>query len=245
MADITIRKPSVGQIALLTGAALTSVVAVRYFGAQKANAAARLAEGLLDITRLQSAAQHLPDASDLALADCAAYLLSAAMRASTGVGVARGEDDPIGFSRTEKHGFTQAVVTVRTESAAPERRLNFAVAIPEVGEVRGTRRIGSLQMVGFIPAHATPDTVQLVLADGYTAQIEAELNTAETMLVGKERIFGSLAMHDNQGNAGLLQVGFEGALNGTITRDSRIVGRFEGKLTEGLRFTRYQIAPGA
>ncbi len=245
MAEITMRKPSVGQVALLAGAALTSVVAVRYLGSQKANAAARLTEGLLDTTRLQSAAAHLPDASDLALADCAGYLLSAALRAASGIGMARGEDDPIGFNRTERHSFTQAVATVRTESAAPERSLNYAVSIPEVGEVRGMRRIGSLQLVGFIPAHPTPDIVQIVLADGYTAQIETELSTAENMVVGRERVFGSLAMHDNQGNAGTLQIGFDGGLTGTITRDSRIVGRFEGKITEGLRFTRYQIPPGA
>ena len=36
-----------------------------------------------------------------------------------------------------------------------------------------------------------------------------------------------------------------GALSGTITRDSRIIGRFEGKVSEGLRFTPYQIPPGA
>ena len=47
MVDIAIKKPSVGQIALLTTAALTSVVAVRYFSNRKASTAERLTEGLL------------------------------------------------------------------------------------------------------------------------------------------------------------------------------------------------------
>jgi len=107
------------------------------------------------------------------------------------------------------------------------------------------RRIGTLQLVDLVPAHDTPDTVQIVLTGGYTAQIEADLHTMETMIVGKDRIFGSLALHDNQGNAGHIKVGFDGTLSGTITRDSRIIGRFEGKISEGLRFTPYQIPPGA
>lgn len=246
MVEIAIKKPSVGQLALLTTAALTSVVAVRYFGGRKASAAERLTEGLLETTRLQTAAGNLPDASHLALADCAAYLLNVALRAASGVGIARAEDDPIGYSRTQTHSFTGTTATVRTESAAPDRLINYAVTIPEIGEVRGIRRIGPLQMAGFVPAHATPDTVQIVLANGgYTAQIEADLHTAENMVVGKDRVFGSLALHDNQGNAGHIQVGFDGVLSGTITRESRIIGRFEGKMSEGLRFTPYQIPPGA
>ena len=245
MVEIAIKKPSVGQLALLTTAALTSVVAVRYFGGRKASAAERLTEGLLETTRLQTAAGNLPDASHLALADCAAYLLNVALRAASGVGIARAEDDPIGYSRTQTHSFTGTTATVRTESAAPDRLINYAVTVPEVGEVRGIRRIGPLQMSGFVPAHATPDTVQIVLTNGYTAQIEADLHTAENMVVGKDRVFGSLALHDNQGNAGHIQVGFDGVLSGTITRESRIIGRFEGKMSEGLRFTPYQIPPGA
>ena len=243
--EIAIKRPSVGQLALLTTAALTSVVAVRYFGSRKACAAERLAEGLLETTRLQAAADHLPDASHLALSECAGYLLGVALRAASGVGVARGDDDPIGFSRTQTHNFTGATATVRTEAAAPDRTINYAVVVPDVGEVRGIRRIGALEMTGFVPAHATPDTVQIVLANGYTAQIEADLHTAENMIVGRDRVFGALALHDNQGNAGHIQVGFEGTLSGTITRDNRIVGRFEGKIAEGLRFTPYQIPPGA
>ncbi|MCW3100043.1 MAG: hypothetical protein JWL77_5661, partial [Chthonomonadaceae bacterium] len=107
------------------------------------------------------------------------------------------------------------------------------------------RRVGMLQITDFVPAHATPDTVQIVLTGGYTAQIETDLNTAENMIVGKDRVFGSLALHDNQGNAGHIKVGFDGTLSGTITRDSRIIGRFEGKISEGLRFTPYQLSPGA
>jgi hypothetical protein len=245
MATIAIRRPSVGQLALLTTAALTSVVAVRYFGSRKASAAERLTEGLLETTRLHTAIGHLPDASHLALAECGGYLLNVALRAAPGVGIARGDDDPIGSSRTQTHSFTGTTATVRTEAAAPDRTINYAVTIPDIGEVRGIRRVGALQMEGFVPAHATPDTVQIVLTDGYTAQIETDLHTAENMIVGKDRVFGSLALHDNQGNAGHIHVGFDGTLSGTITRDSRIVGRFEGKIAEGLRFTPYQIPPGA
>ena len=245
MVNIAVRRPSVGQFALLTTAALTSVVAVRYFGSRKASAAERLTEGLLETTRLHAAVEHLPDASHLALADCGGYLLNVALRAAAGVGIGRGDDDPIGSSRTQTHSFTGTSATVRTEAAAPDRTINYAVTIPEVGEVRGIRRIGVLQMEGFIPAHSTPDTVQIVLTSGYTAQIEASLFTAENMVVGKDRVFGSLALHDNQGNAGHVHVAFDGGLSGTITRDSRIIGRFEGKISEGLRFTPYQIPSGA
>jgi hypothetical protein len=243
--EIAAGKPSVGQLALLTTAALTSVVAVRYFSNRKASAAERLTEGLLDTTRLKTAAGHLPDASHLALAECAGYLLNVALQAAPGVGIGHGDDDPIGASRTQTHNFTGSTATVRTESAAPDRTINYAVVVPEVGEVRGIRRIGMLQIVDFIPAHATPDTVQIVLPGGYTAQIESDLNTAENMVVGKDRVFGSLALHDNQGNAGHIKVAFDGHLSGTITRDSRIIGRFEGKISEGLRFTPYQLSPGA
>lgn len=243
--EITIKKPSVGQLALLTTAALSSVVAVRYFSNRKASAAERLTEGLLDTTRLQTAVGHLPDASHLALAECAGYLLNVALLAAPGVGMGRGDDDPIGTSRTHTHSFTGTTATVRTEAAAPDRTINYAVIIPNVGEVRGIRRIGMLQITDFVPAHATPDTVQIVLTGGYTAQIEANLHTAENMIVGKDRLFGSLAIHDNQGNAGHIKVGFDGVLSGTITRDSRIIGRFEGKISEGLRFTPYQLPSSA
>ncbi len=241
MLEITAKKPSVGQLALLTTAALTSVVAVRYFSARKSSAAERLTEGLLETTRLQTAVGHLPNASHLALAECAGYLLNVAVRAAPGIGVARGDDDPIGHSRTQTHSFTGSTATVRTESAAPNRTINYAVTIPEVGEVRGIRRIGSLHLVDLAPAHSTPDTVQIVLTEGYTAQIEADLHTMETMIVVKDRVFGSMALHDNRGNAGHIKVGFGGELSGTITRDSRIVGRFEGKISEGLLFTPYQL----
>lgn len=245
MVEIAAKKPSVGQIAVLATAALSSVVAVRYFSTRKESAAERLAEGLLETTRLQTAVGHLPDATHLALSECAGYLLTVALRAAPGVGIARGEDDPIGYSRTQSQGFTGATATVRTETAAPNRTINYAVAIPEVGEVRGVRHIGPLQLTGAIPAHHTPDMVQIVLADGYTAQIETDLHTAENMVVGKDRIFGSMALHDNQGNSGMVRVDFGGGVSGTITQNSRIIGRFEGTLTEGLRFTPYQIPPGA
>lgn len=245
MVNIAAKKPSVGQIAVLASAALTSVVAVRYFSGRKSSAAERLTEGLLDTTRLQTAVGHLPDTSHLALAECAGYILNVAVQSAPGVGIAHGEDDPIGYSRTQTQNFTGATATVRTETAAPDRTINYAVAIPEVGEVRGIRRIGALKLTGIIPAHDTPDIVQIVLAEGYSAQIETDLHTAENMIVGKDRVFGTLALHDNQGNAGHINVEFDGGVSGTITRDSRIIGRFEGKISEGLRFTPYQIPPGA
>ena len=137
MVEITAGKPSVGQIAVLATAALSSVVAVRYFSARKASAAERLTEGVLETTRLQTAAGHLPETTHLALAECAGYLLNVALRAAPGVGIARGDDDPIGFSRTQTQSFTGTTAIVRTETAAPDRTINYAVTIPEVGEVRG------------------------------------------------------------------------------------------------------------
>jgi len=243
--EITANKPSVGQIAALATIGLTSAVALRYFSNRKATSADRLTEGLLDTARLQTAVGHLPDSSHLALAECAGYLLNVAQVAASGVGIRRGDDDPIGASHTQTHSFTGTTATVRTEAAAPERIINYAVTVPEVGEVRGVRRIGLLKMNGLVPVHDTPDTVQIVLTDLYTAQIEADLQAVDTMNVGPDRVFGDLALHDNQGNAGHLKVGFDGTLSGTITRESRIIGRFEGKISEGLRFTPYQIPAGA
>ncbi len=238
------RKREVAQLALVASALVGGVVASRYLGARKVSGAERLAEALLDTERLRDANSKLENNSETVLAGCAAYLISVAYRAAEGLGAASGADDPLGYSRTHTHPYTHAAATVLTEANAPEHLLTYALTIPEVGEVRGTRRVGPLKMAGLSPARATPDTAQITLSDGYTAQFESTFEVADYLVTGRTRLYGSATMRDNRGNVGRLHIGFDGTVSGTITRETRVIGRFEGKLASGLTFKQYQIESG-
>lgn len=238
------KKPTLGQIALLvTGLAGAALVA-RLYGARRYNGAERLAEALLETERLTAAARSLPNASETVLAACAAYLIQVAYRAAEGQGLTAGIEDPIGYSRTHRHPYTQAVTTVLTETHAPEHRLTYAVNIPDVGEVRGTRKVGGLRVTGLSPSRPAPDTAQITLPHGYTAQMETEFEIAEYLVTGQTRLFGAATLRDNQGNVGRINVGFDGTVTGTITRDAHIVGRFEGKVSQNITFRQYELPPG-
>lgn len=242
-----IRIPSPAKAALVLSAAAGALVASRYFGARKISSSERLAEALLETERLKSAASRLPDASEAALADCAGYIIAVALRAGEGLGLASGMDDPIGASRTHTHPYTRAAVTVLTETNAPEHVLTYAVTLPDIGEVRGTRRVGALQVTGLSPSRSTPDVLQITLGDDYSAQIETEFQLSEALVTGHGRVFGAATLRDNRGNVGRLNIGYDGAIAGTITRNARVVGRFEGRAPHGLEFKPYQIeaAPAA
>jgi hypothetical protein len=230
-------------LALLSAAGV-ALVASRYFSSRKISAAERLAEALLDTERLRDGAQKLPDHSEAVLAACAGYLVNLAYRAAEGVGLASGLEDPVGYSRTHSHPYTHATATILTEANGPEHLLTYAVTIPNVGEVRGTRRVGALHMSGMTMARPAPDTLQITLPEGYTAQLESEFETPEYLLIGRNHVFGAATLRDNRGNVGRLNISYDGTIAGTVTRDARVIGRFEGKAQHGLYFKQYQLEPG-
>jgi hypothetical protein len=240
----TLAKHPVWQVATVAAAAAAAVVAGRYFSIRKVSAAERMVEALLDTEALRSAADHLEEQPEIVLAACANYIIGVSNRASDGLGIGSGANDPIGFSRTQTHPYTQAVATVLTESHTPEQTLTYAVTLPGVGEVRGTRRVGTLRFSGFWPAYPTPDTAQVTLGENYTAQIESEFELTEAMLPGGGRIMGAVVLRDNQGNIGRLNIGNDGAIAGTLTREAHIIGRFEGSVAQGARFKPHQIPSG-
>jgi hypothetical protein len=237
------KKPTNGQIAGLIVLSLAGLAGLRLLAARKINGAERLAEALLDTEKLHEAQRGLPEASETVLAACAAYVVNVAYRAAEGQGVAGVMEDPIGHSRTHRHPYTHAVTTVLTESHAPDHLLTYAVTVPELGEVRGTRRVGSLRVTGLSPARPAPDTVQITLTHDYTAQAETEFEIADYLVTGRTRLFGSATLRDNRGNVGRINIGFDGTVTGTVTREARVVGRFEGKVSTGVTFKTYDIPP--
>lgn len=230
------------KIAILASAAVGGLIATRYLSGRKINGAERLADALLDTEALKEGVHGLSDAAtEKALAACAAYLVGVASRAAEGVGASGGAEDPVGYSRTHTHPYTEATATVLTEAVSPDQLLTYAVNLPQVGEVRGTRRIGSLKMSGLAPARPANDTVQMTLANDYTAQLESEFEVADYLMTGRSRLFGAATLRDNAGNVGRINIAHDGAITGTVTRDARIIGRFEGQVTQGLRFRQNQI----
>ncbi|HZP80302.1 MAG TPA: hypothetical protein VFB21_01570 [Chthonomonadaceae bacterium] len=237
-------KRELAKWGILASALAGSVVASRYFGTRKISGAERLAEALLDTESLREAGRDLSEASEKALAACAAYLVHMAFRSAEGLGAASGAEDPIGYSRTHTHPYTHAAATVLTEAGGADARLTYAVNVPDVGEVRGTRHIGPVHISGLCPARRTPDIAQITLADGYTAQLESEFEVGDYLVTGRTRLFGAATLRDNRGNVGRLNIGYDGTISGTITREARVIGRFEGRVAHGLNFKRYQLESG-
>ena len=237
------KKPTPGQVALLLALSIASVAGLRLLAARKINGAERLAEALLDTEKLHEGARGLPDAGETVLAACAAYVVNVAYRAAEGQGIAGVQEDPVGYSRTHRHPYTHAVTTVLTESHSPDLLLTYAVTVPELGEIRGTRRVGALRVTGLSPARPAPDTVQISLTHDYSAQAETEFEIADYIVMGHTRLFGSATLRDNRGNVGRINIGFDGTVTGTVTRDARVVGRFEGKVATGITFRQYDLPP--
>ena len=237
-------RPTFGQVTALLSIATGALVAARYLETRKINGAERLADALLHTNKLRDAAEKLPDASAQAVALCAAFFVDVAYQAAEGLGSASKAEDPAGYSRTHSHPYTNAVVTVLTEADGPEQLLTYAVTIPDVGEVRGTRRVGAMRISGLAPARPTPDTAQITLKDGYTAQIETEFEVADYLLLGKTRMSGKARLRDDRGNVALLTIGYDGLISGTVTRDARVIGRLDGKVAHGLQYKSYEIEGG-
>lgn len=231
----------IAKVALLATAALGGLIATRYLTARKVNAAERLADALLDTEELKEGVRNLAEHSEKALAACASYLVNVAHRASEAVGAAGGTEDPVGYSRTHTHPYSQAAATVLTEAISPDLRLTYAANIPAVGEVRGTRCVGNLKISGLSPARAAVDTVQITLSDGYTAQLETEFEVADYLVTGKSRLFGAATLRDSTGNVGRINIAHDGTVSGTVTRETKIIGRFEGQVTSGVRFRQNQL----
>ncbi|MCS6777353.1 MAG: hypothetical protein RMJ43_11590 [Chloroherpetonaceae bacterium] len=232
---------SVARIALLAGAAVGGLIASRYFVARRINPGERLADALLDTTPLLEGRHHLSDTPEKALAACASYLIHVAYRATEALGVSGKSEDPVGYSRTHTHPYTQVTATVLTEATTPDLKYTYAVQIPDVGEVRGTRTVGSLRMSGLSPVRPITDVVQITLAEGYTAQIETEFEAADFLVTGRSRLFGAVTLRDNATNVGRINIAPDGCVTGTVTRDNRIVGRFEGQVSTGIHFRQNQI----
>lgn len=245
MLKILLSKREIAGTALLITGAVTGLIASRYFGTRKVSAAERLAEALLETDRLREGAHHQAESSEKALADCAAYLVNMAYRAADSVGAASGSDDPLGYSRTHTHPYTHASATVLTEAVVPECLLTYAVNLPDVGEVRGIRRIGAARLAGVNWARPVPDTVQITLPEGYTAQVETEFEVPDYLLSGRVRLYGAATMRDNRGNVGRLNIANDGTVSGTVTRDARVIGRFEGNTVHGVHFKQNQIESGS
>jgi hypothetical protein len=237
------KSPAGGVIALAT-VALGALVGARYLSTRKISAGERLADALLDTEPLREAARDLADRPAARLASCASYLIDVCYRSAEGWGIGTGANDPVGHTRMKTHRYTQTAVSVLTEAHVPEHILNYTVIVPDVAEVRGVRRHGPLALSGIMPSYAVPETAQIALQDGYTAQIESDLHLSEAFVTGRARLFGAVTLRDSEGNVGRLNVSSDGVVHGTITRDAKVVGRFEGRLGKEIEFKPYQIEPG-
>lgn len=244
MQEMPLKISKIGQVGLLLSGAAVYLVASRYLGTRKISAAACLAEALLDTDPLERAARNLPDSPETALAECVAFMTTTAYHAAEGLGKASGPDDPVGSSQTQTHTYSGARAVVLTEANHPEQIHTYTVTVPDLGLVRGTRRVLSMRLAGLHPVRPTPEAVQISLKDDYTAQIESELEATDYLVTGKNRIHGVVTMRDNRGNVGRLTVEHNGSLVGTITRGERIVGRFTGQIESGVKFQPYQSLPG-
>lgn len=245
MPEITMPpKREVTKFVLIASTLAGSVIAARLLTNRKVSPTERLADALLDTERLRDAPSRLAEAPESALAACASYLVGVAYRSAEGIRATSGAEDAIGAGVSRTHPYTHAAATALTESNAPEHLVTYAVTIPNVGEVRGTRRLGGLHLAGLAPARPAQDTVQFTLPDGYTAQMESEFEIGEYLLTGRTRLFGSATLRDNRDNVGRLHIGYDGTISGTITRNARVIGRFEGRVSDKLQFKQYQIEPG-
>ena len=234
-------KASTLGFAAVAALAAGGLIGARYFSLKKVSAAERMTEALLDSHPLKTACETPLTLSEKRMALCAEYFLTMNRRASEGVGVANSQKDPEGHNRVHSHKFTGAVASLVTESNSPEEVMSYSVSIPGVGEVTGTRHVGAMRMAGVYPVYPTPESIQIQMEGGYTAQIESELQVTDTLLTGKARLVGVVILRDSEGNVGRLNVGNDESISGTITRDSKVVGRFNGNLPGNLHLTPYQI----
>jgi hypothetical protein len=241
--SIPLGKSATGGIIALATLALGGLVGARYLSTRKISTGERLSDALLDTEPLREAARDLADRPAARLASCANYLIDVCYRSAEGWGIGTGANDPIGYTRMKTHRYTQTAVSVLTEAHVPEHVLNYTVIVPDIAEVRGIRRHGPLALTGIVPSYAVPETAQISLQDGYTAQIESDLHLSEAFVTGKARLYGAVTLRDSVGNVGRLNISSDGVIHGAITKDAKIIGRFDGRLGKEIEFKPYQIEP--
>ncbi|MGC8668470.1 MAG: hypothetical protein ACP5VE_10190 [Chthonomonadales bacterium] len=227
--------------AVVAGGAAVASAGVRYAAGKRMNASERLAEALLDTARLTEALRYSEAEPEAALAACAAYLLNTTYVAAEGVTTIPAVD-PVGYERTAGSPGLSATAKVITTAHEPEMRWQFEVEIPGVGRATGSRRLLRSRFTGLQNCMRTPDTLSVRLDNGYTANIETDLEFANSLVALPGRnpsLFGTAALSDNRGNVGRLRIEPSGEVSGTVTRGTEIVGRFEGSLAGGMSFRQY------
>jgi hypothetical protein len=239
MLNIILRRAAAA--AVVAGGAAAATAGARYAASKRINAAERLGNALLDAVQLEEASRYSAAESESALAACAAYLINMAHQAAAGI-TAPPTIDPVGYERkvTGDRSSTASVITTAHE---PESRWQFEADIPGIARISGSRRLKSSRFKGPKVHMQTPDTVSIRFQNGYTANIESDLEFDSSLLPfsgPRTQVHGTAMLSDNRGNVGRMQIESGGGVSGTVTRGSEIVGRFEGSLSEGLTFRQYQ-----
>ena len=240
----TMAKLSGGGLLAVATLAIGGILGARYIGTRKISASERLCDALLDTGTLRDVARDVKGQSEARLAACAGYFVDVCRNATEGWGMGTGANDPVGHTRYKTHPYTQGIASVLTEAHVPEHVLNYSVSVPDVATVRGVRKHGTLTLNGILPAYAIPDTTQIGLGDGYTAQIESDLRVSEGLVTGAAKLMGTVTLKDSAGNIGRLNIGADGVVHGTIMREARIVGRMDGKLGTAITFKPFQLEHG-
>lgn len=235
MAIVLTKKGLFLQMTALLGAAAGGMLVARYVNARQINGAERLAEALLHTDPLNDAKRTAPEESGQTLAHCADYFLKVSFHASEGLNFAGRAEDPIGYQRTTRHPYTQATASVLTEKHEEAQAFAFTVRLPDAVEVCGVRRVEPERINRAVPTRSVPETMQITMGE-YVAQIEAEMEVGDFLVFGKTRLSGSVALKDNTGNLGRVYVSEAGVISGTITRENKIVGRFEGQVESGVYY---------
>lgn len=229
------KKPLFLQMSLLLGAAAGGMLVARYINARQINSAEQLADALLHTDALLEAEKSVAENPAETLASCVAYFVQSAHHASLGIGVGGRAEDPVGHERVKVHPFTNATAMVLTEAVEGERILTYTLALPGRAEVRGTRRVGAERLSGATPSRPAPERMEISIGD-YSAQLESEFEVGDYIVFGKARLSGSLSARDNLGNVGRLHIAQDGKASGAMTRDQKIIGRFDGHVESGVYY---------
>lgn len=234
------------RMAVFAGGAAAATAGARYVGSKRINASERLGQALLDTERLVESAKFSDAEPEAALAACTAYLVNVAHQSAAGISGPPALD-PVGHERTVKSETSSASAIVTTTAHEPESRWQFEVTVPDLVRVTGSRRLTSSRFTGAKVKMSTPDTVSIRFDNGYAARIESDLEFTSNLLqvVGpRTQVSGAAHLSDNRNNVGRVQIDHGGEVTGTITRGTRIVGRFEGSLNEGVTFKQYTAVEG-
>ena len=247
MNNILIRIPKFGQVAIVLTAAT---------GASRGGAVPGVAENQRGGTAFRrpaaipknsrDAAAKLPEATAQVLAACAAYFVDVAFQAAEGLGSAANKaEDPTGVQpdahpplhrsrrhRPDRSGRRGAIIDLRRHDSRHRR----SARNPARGKHENFRPVprppNARCRANFPESTITP------------RKSKRNLKSPITCITGKTRMFGKAHLRDNQGNVAQITIGYDGAISGSVTRDNRVIGRFEGKVAEGLNFKQFEIEGG-